>query len=163
MGDEYPVYVHPSGTFLTPSMHRLENPPLKSVFCVCVRPVKQKKWICRESNPKSWIRRQSNPKPTKSSRTSGNTSASYYLPASAFYMINLVSSNPVMGITEWVVSHTILDTAGSGTNATIRNTRHTDQYCPYDQLGGWEYRWRWRWRSCVFSGMRPGCGWRTPL
>merc|ERR1719481_1041147 len=44
-------------------------------------------------------------------------------------------SNPVIGYTVWYVSDQVLDT-----NGTIRNNRHSDQYCPYDLHDGWEYR-----------------------
>jgi len=61
-----------------------------------------------------------------------------YINSQGWFLTPTAYSNPVMGYTEWVVSHSILDTGRQG-NGTIRNIQHNDQYCPYDMPDGWEY------------------------
>ena len=42
-------------------------------------------------------------------------------------------SNPVMGITRYIVASLI-----SGDDGLVRNTKHDDLSCPYDMHDGWE-------------------------
>ena len=44
-------------------------------------------------------------------------------------------SNPVMGITRWMVSQEV---DGDDGKAMIRNIKHDDIVCPYDMRDGWE-------------------------
>jgi len=43
-------------------------------------------------------------------------------------------SNPVMGITRWIVANNVL-----ALNGTIRNIKHDDLTCPYDMHDGWQF------------------------
>jgi len=61
-----------------------------------------------------------------------------YINSQGWFLTPTAYSNPIRDYTEWVVSHTILDTGREG-NGTIRNIQHSDQYCPYDMPDGWEY------------------------
>merc|ERR1712212_418441 len=49
-----------------------------------------------------------------------------YINSQGWFLTPTAYSNPVMGYTEWVVSHSILDTGRQG-NGTIRNIQHNDQ------------------------------------
>ena len=49
------------------------------------------------------------------------------------YHETLSCSNPVMGITRYILSPSI-----SGVEGIVRNTRHDDLSCPYDMHDGWE-------------------------
>merc|ERR1712126_718395 len=54
------------------------------------------------------------------------------------YLIPDEYSNPVWGITRWIVTYDINSQAPSR-NSTIRNIYHDDIYCPYDMHDGWQY------------------------
>jgi len=43
-------------------------------------------------------------------------------------------SNPVFGMTRWIVGDIPL-----AENGTVRNINHDDTFCPYDMHDGWEF------------------------